>query len=68
MRGLLHEVDYRNFPANALPLIREAANQVLGLDDGKKRFADAALAASQAFARCCTLDAALLYRDELEFL
>ena len=67
VRGQSHEVDYRDFRTNALPRIREAANHVLGLDDGKKRFADAVLAASQAFALCCTLDAALLYRDELAY-
>jgi type I restriction enzyme R subunit len=44
------------------------ANHILGLDDGKKRFADTVLAASTAFALCCTLDAALKLRDELAFL
>ena len=44
------------------------ADHVLGQKDGKKRFADAVLAAGQAFALCCTLDAALQYRDELAFL
>ncbi|WP_431640868.1 type I restriction enzyme endonuclease domain-containing protein [Burkholderia sp. ZZQ-2] len=41
------------------------ANHVLGQDDGKKRFADTVLAASKAFALCCTLAEALAYRDEL---
>ena len=39
----------------------------LGQIEGKKRFADQVLAASKAFALCCTLDAALEYRDELAF-
>jgi type I restriction enzyme R subunit len=43
-------------------------DHVLGLEDGKKRFADTVLAASKAFALCCTLDEALVHRDELAFL
>ncbi|HEY4358998.1 MAG TPA: type I restriction endonuclease subunit R [Acidobacteriaceae bacterium] len=66
-RGMLHEVNYGAFRTNALPLIRNAADHILGLEDGKKRFADAVLAATQAFALCCTLDSALMYRDELAF-
>ena len=67
LRGMLHDVDYGAFRTNTLPLIRTAADHVLGLEDGKKRFADSVLAASQAFALCCTLDSALIYRDELAF-
>ncbi|MGY8682063.1 type I restriction endonuclease subunit R [Bradyrhizobium sp. UFLA05-153] len=68
LHGMLHGVDYTEFRSKAWQLLPAVANHVLGLDDGKKRFADAVLAASKAFALCGTLDAALAYRDELAFL
>ena len=45
-----------------------AANHVLGLDDGKRRFADTALAMSKAFSLCCTLDEARAVREEVAFM
>lgn len=48
-------------------MLAGASNHILGLEDGKKRFADQVLSASKAFALCCTLDTALTYRDELAF-
>lgn len=68
LRGMLHGFNYAEFRLKAWQLLPGAANQVLGLDDGKKRFADAVLSASKAFALCCTLDAALEFRDELAFM
>lgn len=44
-----------------------AANHVLGERDGKKRFADIALAMSKAFTLCCTLDEAKAVREEVAF-
>lgn len=67
IRGILHSVDYADFRTNALRRVRDAANHVLGLEAGKRRFADAVLAAMQAFALCCTLDSAATYRDEIAF-
>jgi type I restriction enzyme R subunit len=40
---------------------------VLGEKDGKKRFADTALAMSKAFSLCCTLDEAKAVREEVAF-
>jgi type I restriction enzyme R subunit len=40
----------------------------LALKDGKKRFADNALAMSKAFTLCCTLDEAKAVREEVAFL
>lgn len=40
---------------------------MLGLKDGKKRFADLALAMSKAFTLCCTLDEAKAVREEVAF-
>ncbi|MCP3722588.1 type I restriction endonuclease subunit R [Paraburkholderia sp. CNPSo 3272] len=65
---MLHGVDYAAFRTQAWQLLPAVANHVLGQDDGKKRFADTVLAASKAFALCCTLEEALVYRDELAFL
>ena len=68
LHSMLHGVDYSGFRTNAWKLLPTVADHILGLEDGKKRFADAVLAASKAFALCCTLDEALAYRDELAFL
>jgi len=68
LHDMLHGVEYTDFRSKAWQLLPMVANHVLGLDDGKKRFADTVLAASKAFALCCTLDEALAYRDELAFL
>jgi type I restriction enzyme R subunit len=68
LHGMLHGFDYGTFRTQAWQLLPGVANHILGLDDGKKRFADTVLAASKAFALCCTLDAALMHRDEMAFL
>ena len=68
LHAMLHGLDYSDFRTNAWKRLPLVANHVLGQDDGKKRFADAVLAASKAFALCCTLDDALVHRDELAFL
>lgn len=68
LHDLLHGVEYADFRTKAWQLLPGVANHVLGLDDGKKRFADTVLAATKAFALCCTLDEALAHRDELAFL
>ena len=68
LHDMLHGVSYVDYRSNAWQLLPGVANHVLGLDDGKKRFADTVLAATKAFALCCTLDEALAHRDELAFL
>jgi len=67
-RGMLHGVDYSGFRVNALKPMRAAADHVLGLEDGKRRFADCVLRMTQAFALCCTLPGALEYREEIAFM
>jgi len=66
-RGILHGADYSEFRTKALKLLPVTVNHVLGLPDGKRRFADCVLAISQSFALCCTLDEAAEYRDEIAF-
>jgi type I restriction enzyme, R subunit len=78
LRAMLHGFDYSDFKTGGHKTLAGAANHVLGLQsqgqerqavrDGKKRFADAALAMSKAFSLCCTLDEAKAVRDEVAFL
>ncbi|MDV7211333.1 type I restriction endonuclease subunit R [Azotobacter beijerinckii] len=67
LRSLLHGFDYSDFLSGGHKLLAGAANHVLGLEDGKKRFADTALAMSKAFTLCCTLDEAKAVREEVAF-
>jgi type I restriction enzyme R subunit len=67
LRSLLHEIDYSGFLTGGHGMLAKAANHVLGIEDGKKRFGDAALAMSKAFTLCCTLDEAKAVRDEVAF-
>lgn len=68
LRSMLHGFDYSDFLTGGHKLLAGAANHVLGLEDGKKRFADNALAMSKAFTLCCTLDEAKAVREEVAFL
>ncbi len=80
LRAMLHGFDYSGFRSGGHKALAGAANHVLGLPsqskdksgkpvrDGKKRFADAALALSKAFSLCCTLDEAKALRDEVAFM
>ncbi|MDO8311222.1 MAG: DUF3387 domain-containing protein, partial [Sideroxyarcus sp.] len=67
LRGLLHGYDYSDFLTASHKRLSGAANHVLGEKDGKKRFADTALAMSKAFTLCCTLDEAKAVREEVAF-
>ncbi|MFZ5583052.1 MAG: type I restriction endonuclease subunit R [Pseudomonadota bacterium] len=68
LRSMLHGYDYGDFLGTGHKHLAGAANHVLGLEDGKKRFADTALAMSKAFSLCCTLDEAKAVREEVAFL
>ena len=67
LRGMLHGHDYSGFLTGGFKSLAGAANFVLGIKDGKKRFADLALAMSKAFTLCCTLDEAKAVREEVAF-
>jgi type I restriction enzyme R subunit len=72
LRGMLsgtngHGFDYSGFLTGGHKTLAGAANFVLGIKDGKKRFADLALAMSKAFTLCCTLDEARAVREEVAF-
>ncbi|MCX7207375.1 MAG: type I restriction endonuclease subunit R [Proteobacteria bacterium] len=68
LQGMLHGFDYSEFITGGHRLLAGAANHVLGLADGKKRFADNALAMSKAFSLCGTMDEAKAVREEVAFL
>jgi len=68
LRNLLHGFDYSEYLTGGHRLLAGGANHVLGLEDGKKRFADTALAMSKAFTLCCTLDEAKAVREEVAFM
>jgi type I restriction enzyme R subunit len=67
LRSLLHDFDYSGFLTGGHRLLAKASNHILGLEDGKKRFCDTALAMSKAFTLCCTLDEAKGVREEVAF-
>ena len=67
LRGMLHEFDYSGFLTGGYRVLAQTADFVLGLPDGKKRFADYALQMSKVFSLCCTLDEAKLVREEVAF-
>ena len=73
LRTMLHGFDYSGFLTGGHKTLAGAANHVLGKKsdkerDGKKRFADHALAMSHAFSLCCTLPEAKAHRDEVAFM
>ena len=67
LRAMLHDFDYSGFLTGGHKLLAQAANFVLGIKDGKKRFADTALAMDKAYTLCCTLDEARAVREEVAF-
>lgn len=66
-RGVLHGFKYSEYRTKALGLLLPAANHVLGLEDGRKRWFDVVLAITKAFSLCGTLDEAAELREEIAF-
>ncbi|WP_161813484.1 type I restriction endonuclease subunit R [Steroidobacter agaridevorans] len=66
-RDILHGFDYSGHRTQALKLLLPAANFVLGLEDGKKRWFDVVLAITKANSLCGTLDEAAELREEIAF-
>lgn len=67
VRTLFHGLDYSNFIDHPLSVLLPAANHILGLEDGKKRFLDIMASVSKSFALCNTLDKAAELREEIAF-
>ncbi|MGD9486402.1 MAG: type I restriction endonuclease subunit R [Calditrichaceae bacterium] len=66
-RAMFSGFDYHAFETDALNLLVPAANHILKIEDGKKRFLDAMSALTKAFALCGTLDKAIVMRKEIAF-
>jgi type I restriction enzyme, R subunit len=66
-RGMLHEFDYSNHEQEGYKLIGPAANHILGLENGKKRFLDTILALNKAHSLCNTLDEVIELEKEIAF-
>ncbi|MBF2755413.1 MAG: type I restriction endonuclease subunit R [Gammaproteobacteria bacterium AqS3] len=64
---LLHPVDWKQFETRALALIPECLDRILEQDEGKRRYADAVLQMTKAFALCGTLDEALALSRKVAF-
>ncbi len=67
IRGLFDGFNYSKFHTQPLPLLIPAANHILGLEDGKRRYFDSVLVLTKAYSLCSTLDKALEYREEVAF-
>ncbi|MGB3968242.1 MAG: type I restriction endonuclease subunit R [Planctomycetota bacterium] len=67
IRGMFRGFEYASYRTSALPLLAPAANFVLGLEDGQKRFFDLVLAVTKAQSLCGTLDEALAVAEEIAF-
>ncbi|MBS0850013.1 type I restriction endonuclease subunit R [Citrobacter sp. JGM124] len=59
---------YAGFDSNPQYYLLNAANYLLGLEDGKKRFFDVVLAMHKAWSLCSTLDEAKPLQKEIAFL
>ncbi len=66
-RGLFHGFDYSAYETNATALLVPAANHILGLENGKKRFLDVVTQITRAFSLCGTLDEAAAMKTEIAF-
>ncbi len=67
VRGLFHGFDYSDYETKAHQILVLAANHILGVEDGKRRFLDAMAAITRAFSLCGTLDEAEPFRKEIAF-
>lgn len=67
VQNMYHDFDYSSFMTKAHMLLAPAANHILGLDDGKKRYLDEVLSLTKAFSLCGTLDDAKEHKEEIAF-
>ncbi|MDG1702458.1 MAG: DUF3387 domain-containing protein, partial [Opitutae bacterium] len=66
-RALFHGFDYSAFETRGHTLLVPAANHILGLEDGKKRFLDVVTQMTRACSLCGTLDEAKALKLEIAF-
>lgn len=66
-RGILHGFSFEAYRTEATTLLLPAANFILGLEEGKKRWFDVVLGITKTFSLCGTLDEAIPLREEIAF-
>lgn len=66
-KGMFHGFNYKDYKTNAVQLLLPAANHILGLENGRKRYFDVVLAISKAYSLCGTRDEAMVLREEIAF-
>ena len=68
--ALLEPIDWSGYrdPKTALALLPQCLDHILGLPEGQKRYGDAVLAITKAFALCSTLEEAMGLSEEVAFL
>ena len=66
--GKLKGFNYSEYQTKAINLLIPAADYILGLEDGKKRFLDLMLAINKANSLCSTLDKVKELKEEIAFL
>jgi len=64
---MFHSFDYSEFMSKAHKLLAPAANFILGLEEGKKRYSDEVLALTKAYSLCGTMSEALTCKEEIAF-
>jgi type I restriction enzyme R subunit len=67
IRGMFYGFDYSEYKTNPQKLLAPAANHILGLEDGKKRFCDEVVALTKAYSLCSTLEKTKPYKEEIAF-
>jgi type I restriction enzyme R subunit len=67
VENMYHKFDYSDYKTKAHMLLAPAANHILGLEDGKKRYLNEVLALTKAYSLCSTLDEAQKYKEEIAF-
>lgn len=67
IQNMFHGFDYSEFMTKAHRLLAPAANFILGLEEGKKRYSDEVLALTKAFSLCGTMSEALTCKEEIAF-
>jgi type I restriction enzyme R subunit len=65
VRDILHGCDINGFMERPHEFIPKIADFVIGLEDGKKRFADGSAALSKAYSLVNSQDAAIAHREEV---
>ncbi|UGV41923.1 type I restriction endonuclease subunit R [Methanococcoides orientis] len=66
-RDMFHGFNYDDYQDDAAELLLPAANHILGLENGRKRYFDVIVAISKAYSLCGTSDDAMKIREEIAF-